>query len=790
MKRHWLVKTLLVIILMLFLAAVLGIGFLHTSPGRKRVYSWLQDYLLANQGIRLETEELRYNLFDLAVTLHQTQLWSRRSPDLPPILTADRMYIDLSLMSLLLDGFLAIEDARIDSPEIRVVVLKDGRSNLPVSEKDVEEEAGGLPDFLIESFRLERGSFTFTDHQSGLRAHLGSWNTAINGDKTSLSHDLTLSAGEGQLAQGAREVPLKRLSLRARIPSNLDRVTIEDLEIESPAAVLEVSGTVDELENPRLAVRITADAVLASISDLMDLRPPLSGRVHWDGEARNGLKDLQVTGKVTGENISYESLEQVNLSSRVLWDMARGRLILSGLSVSSPGTTLAGEADLSTQASGRNSASLEISRLDLEQLMRGLNLDVRFASQATGRVQAAWVSGDLDAGNLQVDLEFSRRAPEASPDVLPLSGSIRLRKEGEEARVQVERIETIGAGIEADIRVSSLSNLQERPDGRLSGRIDAQATDLLRLTTGLARFLGETSPLLGTEVAGSARVQAQVGGTLRQPAVTAEMSADSVRVGGLEGVSLNTAANYRQDRLTIEQGIIGWAREQIRFDGTVSNLRSGNPALDVNARLEEGTIENFFLALGRPSPVQGRLRLLASAQGTVANPQLRADIRASELHAYGEALGTLEGEATLQNRFLVSRLMLQKPSSPSRLDLQASYRFDDQSYELEADAPRFEITSLEAGDRVLTGVFSLRAAGKGALPDPKGALQLDAHSLRYGDDVLGDLQARAEVQNREAVVTATAPRFNFKLDGRVGVEAPIPRNSPHDSRAPICRCFR
>ncbi|MFB3903132.1 MAG: translocation/assembly module TamB domain-containing protein [Acidobacteriota bacterium] len=773
MKRDWRAKVLLALTLFVFLTVVLGIGFLHTGPGRKRVLSWLQDYLFANQGIRLDTEEIRYNLFDLAVSLREARLTSRASPDLPPILTADRMYVDLSLMSLVLRGFLQIEEARIDSPEVRIVILKDGRRNIPVSPRDVEEKSGGLPDFLVKSLRLGNGSFLFRDDRTGLQARLGNWRMRIDGAWSTLNHEIKLDA-DGLVEQKDREIPSSHISLQAAVPSNLEKVVVHHLGVTNPTASIQVQGTVDDLGKPNLGLKVSAHGDLARASALAGVSPPVAGRVEWDGEVRNTLDTLEVSGRVTGQNVSFRALEQVSFSSRVLWDMAQKRLMLSDLSVRSPEAELRGQASLSTEGAGQNTVFLNASRLDLGGLMRGLDIGVRIASQVRGRVEAAWALDDLDAADVRADFQLAGTSRQASRDTLPLSGSVVVRKEGGQAYVRLSEAETIGAALNADIRVSSLSNLGQKPSGRVSGRVSVQIADLLRLTTGLARFLGQSGPLLGTEVSGPAQLNARLGGTLQQPTASAEVRAPSTKVGKLEDVSLELAANYRADRLDVDRGVVAWRDQELLVGGTVSRLQSSDPRLDLNARLDNGSIQSLFLALEKPPPVTGRFKLLAGAKGTVDNPEITAHLDASELGAYGEAFGALSAEATLQNRTLVSRLSLEKPGNQGRLDLDARYHLDNESYELKAQAPRFELTSLQLGDRVFAGVLSLTGAGRGTIADPAGRLQLNGRNLRYGEDVLGNIEAVVQAQNREATLRASAPRFNLALDGSVGVEEPHP----------------
>ena len=696
MIRRWWAKLLLAVALFVFLAVVLVVGFLHTEPGRKRVLSWLQDYLFANQGIRLETQEIQYNLFDLAVSLREVRLSSRAAPDLPPILTADRMYIDLSTMSMLLHGFLAIEQARIDSPVVRIVILKDGRNNIPVSRQKVEEKSGGLPSFLIESARIGKGSFSFTDEREGIRARLGNWQTSINGAWSTMNHEVKLT-GEGEVEQAGRKLPISALDLQAALPSNLKNVTLHNLDVRTPDANVHVTGTVDDLGNPNLGLKVTADADLARVSALADVTPPVGGRVHLDGDVRNTLDALQASGQVTGQNVSFRSLDHVNLSSRVLWDMAQKRLKLSDLAVRSPDADLRGQASVSTEPTGQNNASLDVSRLDLEGLMKGLDVGVRVASQAKGRVDASWIADNLDAANVNANLQLNRTSGQPRRNTIPLSGSVMVKKEGGQAQVRLNKAESMDASVDADIRVSSLSNLQTNPNGQVTGQVSARVVDLLRLTTGLARFLGKPGPLLGTEVAGPAQLNARLGGTLQQPLVNAEVRAPSTKVGNLQGVSLDLGTNYAGDRLTINRGLVSWSDERLVLGGTVSRLRSSDPALDLNARLDNGSIHSIFLAAGQTAPVTGRFKLLAGVTGTVNRPLVTGNFNASELQAYGEALGTLAAEASLQNRDLVTRLSLQKPSNQGKLDVNARYNLDNQSYDFKARCPSFRTDLAQAG---------------------------------------------------------------------------------------------
>ena len=112
MRRARLVLGALLGLLLLFLL------LLHTPPARR--FALRQAVvILERQGVQLGAAELRYNLLNLTVTLVNLTVSSRQSSDLPALLQADQVKVDL--------GLAGIEDAVITNPRLHVVVEKDGR---------------------------------------------------------------------------------------------------------------------------------------------------------------------------------------------------------------------------------------------------------------------------------------------------------------------------------------------------------------------------------------------------------------------------------------------------------------------------------------------------------------------------------------------------------------------------------------------------------------------------------------------------------------------------------------
>ena len=115
--------------IVVFAAAL--IALLHTPPAR-RVVRGQAIRLLEKQGIGFASSRLDFDLLTLQVELRDVTIQSSATPDLAPLLRADRLYVDLSL-SKLIRGAYHVEDATVANPIVHIVIANDGRDNIPKS---------------------------------------------------------------------------------------------------------------------------------------------------------------------------------------------------------------------------------------------------------------------------------------------------------------------------------------------------------------------------------------------------------------------------------------------------------------------------------------------------------------------------------------------------------------------------------------------------------------------------------------------------------------------------------
>ena len=86
-RNRWLWRVaILAVILGVCVAGLLIV--LHTPPGRRFVVSRLTDFL-RQQNIHFDTQDFRYNLFDLSIRFRDLRIRAENAPDLPPFAEID-----------------------------------------------------------------------------------------------------------------------------------------------------------------------------------------------------------------------------------------------------------------------------------------------------------------------------------------------------------------------------------------------------------------------------------------------------------------------------------------------------------------------------------------------------------------------------------------------------------------------------------------------------------------------------------------------------------------------------
>ncbi len=353
----------------------------------------------------------------------------------------------------------------------------------------------------------------------------------------------------------------------------------------------------------------------------------------------------------------------------------------------------------------------------------------------------------------------------ARPRQVPVAGTVDVNADAGRTNL-VARLRALGAVLQTDTTLAA--------NRALSGtaRIDAAVEELIPAVT---RLTGRAPPAV--TVAGQARADVRITGSLDAPAASLRLDAPALTVDVIENLAVSADAAYGNDVVTLQGLRAAWQDGEVEATGRV--------VLD-GAQPVEGhlTARNLDIAvmtgavMASPPPVAGIISADADVRGTVSRPEANVRFGANELIVYGEPLGTLDANIALADQMVrLSRIRLDKPQEGGDGWLEASgtYAIDTNTVDLKVRSDNLRVEQLRLDDgTAVTGGIELAASVRGTIDDPGGSATVAVRDLRLNADVLGDVEAKVSVANRVARFDVQAPRFAVAADGTVTIDAPYP----------------
>ena len=186
---------------------------------------------------------------------------------------------------------------------------------------------------------------------------------------------------------------------------------------------------------------------------------------------------------------------------------------------------------------------------------------------------------------------------------------------------------------------------------------------------------------------------------------------------------------------------MAWRGQAITASGTVG-LKGRAPAIDLVASSENISIQDVLAGLNRAdTPVSGTASFNAQVRGTTKQPEVDAQITATDLVAYKEPLGTLNAQAQLRGDVLtVPELRLDKPQEggDGSLRAAATYNLEAKTYTLDAKSDNLKLTSLTLPDgRPVRADLNVNAQSQGTADNPIADLSVRAENIQVGTDKFG-----------------------------------------------------
>ncbi|MGA2923504.1 MAG: translocation/assembly module TamB domain-containing protein [Candidatus Sulfotelmatobacter sp.] len=761
MRRGKIIGGALAGIFILIVAAGVGAYFFLQSESLQKlaIRTIVTDTNEATGG-RAEIGKVDFQLSTLTAHLYNITLHGSEPPSQPPLLHIDKLTVGLKIQSIFRRE-ISLSQLLIEHPVAFVEVEHNGKSNLPHFPQRQGGSNTSVFDLAARHALLTGGQVHYNDKSIPLDADLYGLTTEIHFVPIETRYEGSISYKSGTLRHAGE--PALPHGLDARFSATPTGFSLQSALLKAGSSALSLNAELTNYANPTLDgnydLRVhTQDfsAISRPVTPAGDVS--LSGTVHYRGEENEQLlRSVSIDGQMASTQLATSSFNgQLDLRG------LQGRYQLRN------GTFRARDVAFETLG-GKVSADIEVSHLDttvvgrLRTTLRGISLQAvqqaAFTAEAKrlsliggvdGTVDASW-TGSLNDILVRADLILasdSTRTTQPPPQAIPVDGTIHATYDAQT---------NVIAFRDTSLRIPSTTiSAQGEVSKHSTLRVQAAASDLHELAGIVSAWNGKRSAPL--EIAGSASLQALVQGSLQEPQLTAQFSAQNLKVQGSEWSTAKFGVRASSSQIAVR-------------DAVLESAHQGKAVLNANLALQEWSYHPSSPATASLSvqrmaivdlrrlanlhyPVAGSLSGEVNFHGSQINPAGSGSVRVENARAYDESIQHLGITFHAARNSITSTLDISLPAGSANGTI--SYTPQTKAYMVRLNAPSLVLQKLQlvqAKNLGVSGTLTISASGAGTLDNPQLTAAVQVPELRLRDKSISQIKGQLQVANQRAQLT-------------------------------------
>ncbi|MFO7865425.1 MAG: translocation/assembly module TamB domain-containing protein [Candidatus Aminicenantes bacterium] len=739
------------IFLVVFLAVIGVIGFLHTPPARKYVFNRLQNMLESQYGLQLQADSFRYNLFTLCVSMDRLSLDGEESEFPLERFSADYIRVDIGIRTIV-SRMLHFQNIKIDNPDL---ILRSppldgagGNSRSPAGPLEIE----------VDKLNISRGNIKFKDQLTPLQAALAQVKIHIRFDKAEKHHIALFSAEKGELDYQGNKLLIDHIHFPFLFEKNT--LQLQDFQLESPALTLNVTGNIHDFQtSPEFDVLFSADIRSDVLSEVFSDIPLLQGVVHLNARLYSTLEDPGLEASLTTENLTAAGVPVSSARTEISYHAAR--LSLNHFTVQSPWGKLNGEGVWFLEEEETSQITLTWNELKLDPFLSRFSLPMTIHTESRGQIQGEWTKLDLSHLKASLEANFdSYPHPERRADI---SGRIKADWAEGNALVHPSQIAFPGGTLQ------------------FQGNLDADRQGRARLNFNIEEF-SRIVPHLPQEwdlasLKGALNGTAVFQGTWLHPRAALELFSPGISYRDLSFSRLQADLGYQNQTLSIHEGLILAEEGEIHFSGEIAAPLpelSTDGFSSLNLSVAGLSLEPVFGAFFPSLPVEGILEGKSSLTGSLQNPRVDIKLNASSVKIGEENIESFSLQGTYQaDQISLSQMEIIK--NGARLSGSGKWNPGPETFILDVNGRGIRIEDfalLPPEFQSYSGDIDFQINAQGPLRQPEGLLKLQLGKAKAGEIRIGEwlLEARADGKNLSAHL--------HTKDKIIQVQAEMPLASP------------
>jgi translocation and assembly module TamB len=732
---------------------------------------------LQNFALRLST--LSLDLYGLAV--------EGQGPGAnQPLLQAEHGYLHVNVTSIFHREWY-VEDVTIEHPVVKLIVDKNGNTNLPTLPQTNSSSNTNAFDLGIRHLLLDRGEVYVNDQKEPLYADLHDLRLKSSYDTTDGGRYYgDLAYHDGHLAYGSY-APITH-DLQAQFDARRSGMALNNVTLTTTPMVAKLSATIQNYSNPAAHAnysitlnggelrRVMNDATLPTGDILID------GTADYASQPNKALLDsVALNGEVSSKELLVRT-PQLNTAIRNLaahYQVVNGNAEVQNLRAGVLGGEITGQAtvrDLSGKEEGKATLRLHtLSLADAKSLANSASLkQISLRGDVNGTVEATWNGAGQNViarADATVNSTVAPVQAGAPSQAVPLNGVIHA--------IYNDANQSIALNNSYIRAPETTLNLDGTLGNHSALKVNLQANNLAELESIANVFQtakpGQPAPTpLG--LSGKLSFNGVVSQSISAPELQGHLNGTNVQVHGASFRQLQADVDASSSHLTLAHGLIQPVPQgQLSFDVQASLKDwSFTPQSPIQAQVSARNvaIAPLVRAADVTTPLSGTLNANINVHGSEDNPIGHGNAVLSNANIDGQPVQSVSVDFQGTGDAVNSNLLVKTAAGNASGKL--TYYPKTEGYDAALQATGIQLAKLQAVNErnmSIAGTLNLTANGRGTLKDPGGQLSLTIPQLTVQDQKISDVNLQANVANHEATFNFGSQVVNTPLhaDGKIAL---------------------
>ena len=742
MSRRWrIVRNGAIVFGIVLVAVVIGCFVIaRTDWFRNYVRGQIISATEDSTGGKVEIGSIKLDLSHLRAVVSRFVIHGTEPAGSRPFVRVGRIEVDLRLFGIAYLG--------VDQPEVNIILLADGRTNIPsprVPSTSKESPLATVVDLAVGHFELKNGVAAFDSRRQPL-------NIQANNVRARLYYNVLKQGYQGQLElepvyfASGRNTPVT-FKVTLPVQGEKDRVEFQHARISTAVSAFVVDASIENIANPRIVAHVSGRVATIDIENLVNV--PLAvntknvpSEIVLDLNAAGSSDRIDVSGlRVTLGKSNIEAsgpLKNPNgkagLQFRTQLALGElGRLIKMG---TPPEVVLTADGSVRMDADNKVDLESELHPLDIQALTRSVGATLPY----DGRI----------AGSIAAQLDMHKVAASAHLSIVPSGRGIPMS-----GRINAEY-----DGMSDDIAVENSYLALPHSRLTLSGSLGKRLNVFLA-TRDVSDFVRGVPVVLDSE----AKFEGAVTGSLSSPRIAGRVTVNRFIAEGRAFTGLSAELAAASNNASVRDGMLTRGPMKAAFTAGVG-LRnwSSTPRsqLQANVSVADADLADALALAGEPvDGYSGGLTATAQVDGTVGNPHGNANLQVTQGTLDGQPFDRIQAQMNMTDR-LVTIPAAYVVSGASRVDLTGEFHHPRESFTTGTVHAHLQSNQVDLAQRAnLGGTLKVNGDADGELRSGEFRLtsvngDASGHALRWEGVNYGDVSVNARTSGNAVNYRATS----------------------------------